>query len=947
MIFEKQQYQYDCVNSILEVLDGVDFKTGDFSVLANNLQSLTKQHNNKTLPITSDKRLDVLMETGTGKTFTYLKTIFELNKKFHQTKFIIVLPRTAIKLGTIQNIKLTSAYFFNEYGKHLNYINYPEDGLNSIQQNFINSNDLSVLITTNSAFNSEKNNINKKFEGLFDAGSIWGGIASKNPVIIIDEPHLLKGTETKKGLDKLNNSLFIRFGATYPDAKKDPAHKLSNVVYRLDSISAFNQYLVKKIGVSTIFAHSEQSSLNITHIKAKQYFNATYNINEQLHQVKIAIKDDLGAKTGLAQYQGVSVEKINAGKIFLSNQATLEPMKSTYQLSPHEIKQMLIHSITLHFKKEQRLFEKNIKTLALFFIPKIGDFRGDNPLIKNIFEEEYKKIRDTVYQETNNQAYKQYLDKDYQNGQLQVAEGYFSGDKGTIDKKISDGVDIILNKKETLLSFDTPLRFIFSVWALQEGWDNPNIFTICKLSSTDKDTSRRQQVGRGLRVALNQSGKRLTYQYLEENPNDFFDINLLDMVVSGQEQDFIYHIQNEIADNSFTIVGNVITLDILMQKELSDIEAGAVFMGLVNHEIISQTGEILSPILDFFSTHRDAFAFIDDARFNDIQKMFSNNHLSNVEDKNKSVEKVTIKRHHWKKFKKLWEVINKKSKIVYQDINEENLINAIATNFNDEEVLPEKITITKEIYNSKQDKVEFISEDKIAGEGYFNQQDLNQFITKFSQDEHLSLAFVLRLFEQLKLDKFYNNPKKSQALLKTAIKENIHSGILQSIDYEFNQTCIYANELQDKEGNLIAAINHTKLGKFLSPETPRDEFLFDKTIYDSAIEKDSILNDPMEVNQQQITVFAKLPKINIPTPYKSYNPDFAYLIEKADGKQLFLVVETKGYKNNQDIPEKEQKKIKYAEKFFQALQKEMPNISIQYKTRVNAETLSDLLQEMR
>ncbi len=292
-------------------------------------------------------------------------------------------------------------------------------------------------------------------------------------------------------------------------------------------------------------------------------------------------------------------------------------------------------------------------------------------------------------------------------------------------------------------------------------------------------------------------------------------------------------------------------------------------------------------------------------------------------------------------------MINKKSKIVYQDINEENLINAIAKNFNDEEVLPEKITITKEIYNSQQNKVEFISEDKIAGEGYFNQQDLNQFITKFSQDEHLSLAFVLCLFEQLKLDKFYNNPKKSQALLKTAIKENIHSGILQSINYEFNQTCIYANELQDKEGNLIAAINHTKLGKFLSPETPRDEFLFDKTIYDSAIEKDSILNDPMEVNQQQITVFAKLPKINIPTPYKSYNPDFAYLIEKADGKQLFLVVETKGYKNNQDIPEKEQKKIKYAEKFFQALQKEMPNISIQYKTRVNAETLSDLLQEMR
>jgi len=950
MIFEKQQYQYDCVNNILKVLEGVDFKTGDFSVLTQNLASLAKKHNYDKLPINNDKRLDVLMETGTGKTFTYLKTIFELNKKFNQTKFIIVLPRTAIKLGTIQNIKLTDAYFFNEYGKHLNYINYPEDGLNSIQQNFINANDLSVVITTNAAFNSEKNRINTKFEGLYQSGSIWNGIASKNPVIIIDEPHLLKGTETKKGLNKLENSLFIRFGATYPNAKKDKEHQLSNVVYILDSISAFNQYLVKKIGVSTIFANSEQSSFNVSNIKSKYSFDVTYNINEQLHKVRVRKKEDLGAKTGLAQYQGVSVEKINANKIFLSNQTTLEPTKGTYQLSEQEIKQMLIRSIELHFEKEQRLFEQNIKTLALFFIPKIDDFRGDNPLVKNIFNAEYKRIRHKIYQETNNQDYKDYLDKDYQDGQLQVAEGYFSGDKGTVDKKISDGVDVILNNKEKLLSFDTPLRFIFSVWALQEGWDNPNIFTICKLSSTDKETSRRQQVGRGLRVALNQSGKRLTYQHLKENQSQFFDINMLDMVVSGQEQDFIYQIQNEIASSSFTIAGDIINLQQLQDRGLNAREIGHLIGILEDNDIVIynealEDYQIQSPILDFLNHHQAKFHKITNERFIDIKKIFTDNHTSNVENRNNFVEKVKIKKNHWKKFKKLWEAINKQSKIVYQNIDEDNLINAIARDFNKEEIHQETITITKEIYNTQQNKIEFISENKVAGEGYFNQQNFNQFVTKFSQDENLSLVFMSRLFNQLKLDKFYNNPKKSQALLKFFIKENIHSSILQSVNYEFNQTSIYANELQDKNGDLIAEINHTKLGRFFSEkDKPRDEFLFDKVVYDSIIEKDSILNDPTQVNEHKITVFAKLPKISIPTPYKTYNPDFAYLIEKTDGKQLFLVVETKGYKNTQDIPEKEQKKIEYAKRFFKALQKEMPKISIQYKTRVNAETLSDLLE---
>ncbi len=953
MIFEKQQYQQDCINNIITVLNNVDFDNNDFSSLFENLKSLSKKHYYSQFKVNNDKRLDVVMETGTGKTFTYLQAIFELHKKFNQTKFIIVLPRSAIKLGVIQNIKLTAEYFFNEYGKHLNTINYPEDGLSSIQQNFIHSNELSILITTNSAFNSGKNNINKKFEGLFQFGSIWQGISSKNPIVIIDEPHLLKGSETTKGLDKLKNSLFIRFGATYPDAKKDKQHQLSNVVYMLDSVSAFNQYLVKKIGVSTIFARSEISNINISNIKAKHSFDVAYNVNEQLHKTKIRVKEDFGLRTGLPDYQGFVVVKVNAKKIFLnkgSQEKTIELKEQKYQLSELEIRQMIVRAIELHFEKEQALFEKNIKALALFFIPSIDDFRGGNPLIKNIFEREYKIIRDKFYQASDNPKYQQYLDKDYKGGELQVAQGYFSGDRGTLDKKESDGVNIILNEKEKLLSFDTPLRFVFSVWALQEGWDNPNIFTICKLSSTNKEASRRQQVGRGLRIALNQSGKRLTYHYLRENQNKFFDINTLDMVVSGQEQDFIHQIQNEIIQSSFTISGDTISVEQLCDKNLSNREASHLLDVLEENEVITyneaeENYQLQGSILDFLSSDLAIFSNkkITNERLVEIKAIFASNHKIGVENNNKKSEKIKIKQQHWKHFQQLWEAINKKSTIVYQNIEQQNLINIIAKKFNAEIIDAETIRITKEIYDAASNRVEFVSEMTQAGQGYFNQQGLNQFITQFTKDENLPLDFVLKLFDKLNMQQFYNSPKKAKNLLKTLIKDNIHGSILSSVGYAFNQTNIYPNELQDKNGNQVQEITHTKLGKFLSDAMPKDEFLYDRVIYDSKIEEESIINDPSCTDQQQITVFAKLPKINIPTPYKTYNPDFAYLIEKQDGRQLFLVVETKGYKYHGEIDENEQQKIEYAKVFFQALQAELPSCEIKYQTRINAQSLSDLL----
>lgn len=292
MLFEKQQYQEDCVNNIVNILDECDVFNNDYSNLKNIIKEHYKTQRYSQFETSSKKQIDVLMETGTGKTFTYIKTIFEINKQFGKTKFIIVLPRTAIKQGVIQNIKLTDEYFYNEYGKHLKFIDYTgKDSLSAVQQSFIrNESDLTVLVSTNSAFNKDANTINQAKEDLVEHSSVWEAIADKKPIVFIDEPHLLKGGATVEALEKLD-SLFIRFGATYPTEEE---HKLVNVAYALDSINSFENYLVKRIAVKNILTGAEESDIKITKINAKgkqsdKSVTFSYSKNQQIYSTTIKI----------------------------------------------------------------------------------------------------------------------------------------------------------------------------------------------------------------------------------------------------------------------------------------------------------------------------------------------------------------------------------------------------------------------------------------------------------------------------------------------------------------------------------------------------------------------------------------------------------------------------------------------------------------------------------
>ncbi|MDD7513987.1 MAG: DEAD/DEAH box helicase family protein, partial [Campylobacter lanienae] len=684
MIFERQDFQQECIDNIIAILQDFNFKE------QNNLKEcLKKFYKNYPLPYkaTSDKlNLDILMETGTGKTFTYLNLIFELNKTYKQNKFIIFVPRKAILESVKQNIKLTQNYFYNIYKKHLKtYIYSDTKSKSSIINHYIkNEDELSVLILTNSAIDKKDNILNRRSENLFNDGSVFENIINLKPISIIDEPHLLKGDKFSANFSKLN-TLYFRFGATFPN---EDEFKLSNVAYILDSVSAFKNYLVKQIKVSQITSIDDDLVLLEANTKAKKAI-FSYFVSGIDKKITLHYGNDLGLID--SKFRGITLQKVTKDKAHLSDGNIIET-KSSYRLNQDEITNLLKVSIDLHFEKEELLFTQNIKALSLFFIPNIDDFRGEKPFIKTKFEELYKAKREEILKQNISDEYRAYLMRDFDDeGNLCVHQGYFSGDakpsKGekNTDKESQEARDIrlILEEKEKLISFDTPLRFIFSVWALQEGWDNPNIFTLTKLASSSSDISRHQQVGRGLRLCVNTSGKRVTHNFMNYNDSLFYDINSLDMVVSGSERSYIEGLQNEIINSSFSFNGSVLYENILDIFKLNRDQKNRFFIHLQDNNILEFDEEndsynIISPIYEYIQNNETIKNILKD-KFDSILEVFkdSPNKTSQIINKNLNQKMIKIKTNLAQEFKELWQTINKKSKIVYKNIQNDELINAV------------------------------------------------------------------------------------------------------------------------------------------------------------------------------------------------------------------------------------------------------------------------------
>ncbi len=973
MIFEKQDYRQECINNIITLLDGFDFKRHD----ALNLKDCLSQfHAACEIPVknlSGKLNVDILMETGTGKTFTYLNLIFALHKAYKQNKFIIFVPRKAILESVKQNIRLTKDYFYLEFKRHLKTYTYEgvKSPSNIINHYIKNQDELSVLLLTNSAIDKEGNRLNKNSETLFNTKSIFENIADLKPISIIDEPHLLKGEAFGKYFSKIG-TLYFRFGATFA---KEKEHALSNAAFCLDSISAFRNYLVKQIRIHSVMQDAQSPFLLSADSKSAKI--AFYKAGI-LKQITLSKGEDLGKIN--ASFNGVSLVKITKDKAYLSNGATLE--KASYKLAQDEISILLEKAIDLHFEKEAFLFDQDIKALSLFFIPKIEDFRQiDNkgtPFIKTEFERLYKLKRSSILKnEDLSPSYREYLKRDFdESGNLRVHQGYFSGDSIALNKGKKESnkenieandIKMILSEKEKLLSFQTPLRFIFSVWALQEGWDNPNIFTLTKLANSTSETSRHQQVGRGLRIAINQEGKRITHGFLKGNDNAFYKINYLDMLVSGEEVGFMEGLQKEIEASSF--IGGGSTLDRedlanlgLNERKINQFCDALETLNAVEFDETNNAYKIIAPICEIMQNNEERIkSFLSDEEYHAVLSAFKmaedpTNKRDQVINANQSQEKVKIRQNLAKEFKELWQTINAQSHISYQNIQKTKLIESIAKAFNESHVMCEAITFESKRYDAKTNQIITEQSNTLKIKNYANalQKEINALLLDFAKDERLPLKFTLELYNALNKEHFTNSPKKAFKLLKGIIKDKLHENLLSCVSYGFCQNA-FSNTAFDKtdplyceDGSPKNEIEKHKLGKYKSAQTPSQNYLYDAIIYDSKIEEEVSEEGVQTMEGKSIEVFAKLPKFKIPTPYKNYEPDFAYLLKDEKGTKIFFVCETKGYEKESDIPPDEKRKIEYAKIFFETLSQNLKNakkeIRVVFATRINKQDLLSALK---
>lgn len=959
--YEIQAYQEDCVNSIICLFESLRQKE--------NLSSVLTAHHKKqkyNFPIKDTKNIDVMMETGTGKTFTFIKTIFELSKNYGYKKFIILIPTVPIREGTKTNLEDTKDYFksyyANEKEKEIETFVYEGGNISAVRQ-FIGTSHLSVLVMTPSSFSHKDNILNRPLEKDINTPELFATnqepprsylecLKRLNPIVIMDEPHRFEGNAFKTYFDGFEN-YFLRFGATYP--KKKDSLVLSNVAYVLDSISSFRQSLVKKIVVYTQDVVENTDTL----IGIEKVGTVNKAIVSTLTNGIIA-RRTLGVGS---VFNGKSIKKVNKDTIVLTDD-TIE--KVDYSLSDDSLRTMMKETIKIHFEKEKALFEQGIKALTLFFMESDTSlFRGEDPKIKTIFEEEYKKQYIEISNKLDQSSdYYKFLQNDFDsNNHLQVHKGYFSGDKGNADEKVKAGVDEILKDKKKLLSFESPTRFIFSIWALQEGWDNPNVFTICKLSNQGSEISKLQQIGRGLRICVNQNLQRNTLKYLNDDQEAFWKINNLDVVVSSKEHGFVEAIQNEILSNSFLIAETFTEqeLKIILKEKggFDDVTVRKIYKSMEASEMIVFKATVDG--IDVFEKSPEFSAILKEQNLPEdqvkaIESLFATDTNTYVQkaEKKKEKKKIFIKPTHLQEFHNLWNAINKNAFYVLDSLSDEQegqLIQNIKAQIeavNIEEILLQ--TIRAELNVNKIGEQGAITEKLTDTVSYRSKVDYLELVRTLSNNTKTPIAFVVKVFNSLsdnfKTKMLCNNPEQAQREISEIINKNLVAMLKANIKYDGINGTGLPNVFKTENGKTY--LDTGSVGKF-QKEISGDFNLKTKWVFEDVIEYDSdfeleiVEQDPCD---DSIEIFGKLPRLKIKTPLGDYNPDFCYAIKSNEGNKIFLVVEAKGYKSSTAIPDDEKGKIDFAKKYFEALAEHYKgqDIKISFKERINKTQLAALIK---
>lgn len=878
--------------------------------------------------------IDIMMETWTWKTYTYAKTLFELNKLYGIFKFVIVVPTLPIKAWTIDFLRSDSSreHFKEQYGKtiHLHIVESQKNAKGKksylppaisgfVESGVFEKNHIQVLVINAGMINSET--MQKSFDAsLFDQYSVpFDAIGATNPFVIIDEPHkFAQGNKTWENIQKMSPQYILRYGATFPEYE--------NLIYTLTAVDAFNKNLVK--GVIGHITEFESGKNAIVKFIDSDGTEATFEVieNEKRNTLKLSEKESLEKLHNAMS--DLMIEKLNKSTVALSNGLELKKGDKINPYSYAETLQetMIEKAIHKHFELERLLLtrEVKIKPLTLFFIDNIEEYRGNAWYLRLTVEKCIKAETEKRLENEKDIFYRNYLEKTLESIP-KTHGGYFSKDNSEKDEAIEQEVVEILHDKQAMLSLENPRRFIFSKWTLREWWDNPNVFQICKLRSSGSDISKLQEVGRGLRLPVNEYGNRV-------KDEQFY----LNYFVDFTESDFVDKLVNEINEKSGSISTEKIytSLDENLRKQILE-KYPALFLD--EEELLEKLDEewIIKRNNDFKD---GGFEYVK-SHFPIIFEWIGSNKVRKSTDERK---KIRIRTEKYGELKDLWEKMNQKVILEYKIENEEEF-QKLFLDFLKKHVS----SLTEDWLVNKQAKIEIRDGQAVALKEISIQDNeitristmkYDDFIKQLSQSLNINIKTIHNGFIEAKIDiNNYLNVSTIRVLKKKFDSYLMYSAIdIFGIEYQNITNTLHPTKFTDNEGGVLSEIGSSDVWVLYWNEMVASNYFFDELFYDSDLEKDNIIT-----NISEVLVFTKIPKNSIKIPIawgKSYSPDFAYVLNFNDGKQkLYFVVETKNT-DEESLRDEEKQKIRHAEKFFGN------TVKIRFETQFSNKKIADLLR---
>lgn len=925
--------------------------------------------------------LSIEMETGTGKTYTYVKTMYELNARYGWSKFIIVVPSVAIREGVFKSLQTTQEHFAGEYGKKIRFFIYSSDRLTEVDR-FASDSAINVMVINMQAFNSSKNQriIDKKLD-TFRSRKPIDIIAQTNPILIIDEPQSVEGKQTKESLKKFHPLFTLRYSATHKE-KYD-------MVYRLDAMDAYNQHLVKKIAALGITLTGSTATNSYVYLEgidlyknkaptARLGFEAKGANGTRTVVKKVSGGDDLFAlSNGLEEYSdryvilpdGIdgrdnSITFLNGLKLYAGQ------VQGNAQMTALQRRVQIRETIRTHISRERELYPKGIKVLSLFFIDEVAKYRlydGDNDDGRNgeyarMFEEEYESVVAELQREIGDEAYLHYLDNISVHD---THQGYFSIDKkkgkkarfveSKIDRKTqtsddADAYDLIMKDKERLLSLDEPVRFIFSHSALREGWDNPNVFQICTLKpQSESEIRSRQEIGRGLRLCVNQQGERMDESVLGSEAQE---LNKLTLITDVGFASFAKALQEGLAE-SMADRPKKVDVQLFMDKVLTDAKgnqvkvshdwAEAIYEDLISQgyvkrgeltekyyadkesgrvQVAEEVKDYAASVVQILSTIFDSHAMpTEDARSNNVEAKLDEEKLKKRE------------------FLALWEKINHKSFYTVSFDTQDLIEKCVAAL--DIHLNVTRVYVTTE-YGEQINRIQ--SKEQLEKGDGFTKSKVSQsaadtaplgsvrydLIGKLVEETGLTratIAAILQKISPVKFSMYRLNPE--DFIIKTAkiINNEKATAIIQHIAY---------NKLEATYDTDIFTAS-TLRGKLGESAMPVNRSIYDYLIYDSKIEQE--FAQDLDVNDK-VAVYVKLPKsFFISTPVGKYSPDWAVAFHEGEVKHVYFVAETKGSNETLELRGVENAKLTCAKAHFAAISSQ----SVTYDVVSSFSELMDLV----